>query len=155
MWLDILVVVLLAGFALAGGLRGRLAAGLSVINLLLGYAVAVLAAVYAGPGLALRLGWPEFLGAPVVGAAAFLLSYFVLGRVAHFLKLREQRRRRGPRSFGDRFAGACFGCLRGALVVLLISFGAIWLDALRATGRAEFLPALGASRAALVTESLV
>jgi len=155
MWLDIVVVALLAGFALAGGLRGRLAAALSVINLLLAYAVAALAAVVGGPGLASRLGWPEVLGAAVIGAAAFLLSYFALGRLARFLKHREQRHLRGPRSFGDRFTGACFGFLRGGLVVLLLSFAAIWLDALRSTGGAEFLPPLGRSRAAWVTESLV
>jgi len=155
MWLDLFVVGLLLAFALAGGLRGGLAAGLSVLTLVLAYSVAVIAAVYAGPGLAARLGWPEFLAAPAVGAVAFLVSYFSMGLLAHFLTQRERRRRRVPRSFGDRVAGACFGCLRGGLLVLLLSFGAIWLDALRATGRAEFLPALGPSRAAAVTETLV
>jgi len=155
MWLDLVVVGLLLAFALVGGVRGGLAAGLGVLTLVLAYAVGALTAVYAGPALALRLGWPEFLGAAAVGAIAFLTSYFAMGLLAHFLTQRERRRRRVPRSFGDRFAGACFGCLRGALLVLLLSFGAIWLDALRSTGKAEFLPALGPSRAAAVTETLV
>ena len=55
----------------------------------------------------------------------------------------------------DRFFGACLGLVRGGLVVLLICVLAIWLDALRSSGKAEFLPAVADSRAAAVTGDVV
>jgi membrane protein required for colicin V production len=155
MWLDTIVIAVLACFITAGVLRGGLAAGMSVASLVVAYAVAIFGATRSGPGLAEQLGLPGILGPPLVGAVLFLVTYLAMGVLSALLKRRERKRRRGPRSLRDRFLGGSFGLLRGGLVVLLLSVLAIWLDALRATGRAEFLPEIGASRAAAVTESVV
>jgi uncharacterized membrane protein required for colicin V production len=155
MWLDTIVIAILACFITAGVLRGGLAAGMSVASLVVAYAVAILGATRSGPGFAEQLGLPGILGAPLVGAVLFLVTYFAMGILSALLKRRERKRRQGPRSSRDRFLGGCFGLLRAGLVVLLLSVLAIWLDALRATGRAEFLPEIGASRAVAVTEAVV
>jgi len=155
MWLDTIVIAILACFIIAGVLRGGLAAGMSVASLVVAYAVAILGATRSGPDVAEQFGLPGILGAPLVGAVLFLVTYFAMGVLSTMLKRRERKRRRGPRSLRDRVLGGCFGLLRGGLVVLLLSVLAIWLDALRASGRADFLPELGASRAAAVTESVV
>jgi uncharacterized membrane protein required for colicin V production len=155
MWLDTVVIAILACFVTAGVLRGGLAAGMSVVTLAVAYAVAILGATRSGPGVAEQLGLPGILGAPIVGAVLFLVAYFVMSAVSAKLKRWERKRRLGSRSVRDRFLGGCFGLLRGGLIVLLLSVLAIWLDALRETGTADFLPELGSSRAAAVTESIV
>jgi len=155
MWLDILALVILAGFALAGLLRGGLASGMSLASLLVAYAVGFGCATAFGAGAAAHLGVAELLGPPLVGAVSFLAAYFAMGLLSWGLKRREQKRRTGARSVRDRFLGACFGMARGGLVVLLLCVLALWLDALRASGKAEFLPEVGASRAAEITSELV
>jgi membrane protein required for colicin V production len=155
MWFDTIVIAILACFITIGVLRGGLVAGMSVASLAVAYAVAILGATWSGPGVAEQLGLPGVLGVPLVGAVLFLAAYFVMGVVSALLKRWERKRRQGPRSARDRFLGGCFGLVRGGLVVLLLSVLAIWLDALRATGRAEFLPEIGASRATAATESVV
>jgi membrane protein required for colicin V production len=155
MWLDAIVIALLACFVTAGVLRGGLAAGMSLASIVVAYAVAILGATRAGPAVAEQLALPGILGAPLAGAVLFLVTYFAMGAVSALLKRRERERRQGPRSARDRFLGGCFGLLRGVLVVLLLSVLAIWLDALRAAGKAEFVPEIGASRAAAATESIV
>jgi uncharacterized membrane protein required for colicin V production len=155
MWLDIVVIAILVGFTTLGAVRGGLTAGMSVLSLVAAYTVAVVGATRSGPGVAEQLGLPGVLGAPLVGAVLFLVTYFAVGILASLLKRRERKRRSGPRSVRDRFLGGCFGFVRGGFVVLLLSVLAIWLDALRATGTAEFVPAIGDSRAAAVTESVV
>jgi hypothetical protein len=155
MWLDLLALALLSGFALAGLLRGGLATGMSVATLVVAYGVAFGCASACGPGAAARLGVSDWLGPPLVGAGAFLVVFLAMGVLGAVLKRREQRRREGPRSPRDRLLGACFGLARGGLVVLLLCVLAIWLDALRSSGRADFLPAIGQSRAAALTGDVV
>lgn len=155
MWLDTLVLVVLACFGLAGAVRGGLASALSVITLLGAYAAAIFAATHYGASAAERLGLSEFVGPPLAGVAAFFVGYFGLGIASAVLKRRERRRRNGSRSAGDRLIGMGFGALRGGVVVLLLCMLAIWLDAFRSAGLAPFVPELGSSRAAEVTESVV
>jgi len=155
MWLDAIVIAILACFVTAGVLRGGMAAGMSVASIVVAYAVAIAGAAHSGPAVAEQLGLPGILGPPLAGAALFLVAYFVMGVVSSLLRRREQKRRSGPRSARDRFVGGCFGLLRGGLVVLLLCVLAIWLDALRAAGRADFVPEIGPSRATAVTESIV
>jgi uncharacterized membrane protein required for colicin V production len=155
MWLDATVIAILALFTTIGIVRGGLVSCMSALSLVVAYAAAIVGATRYGPAAAGRFALPGILGPPLVGLALFLAAYFTMGVASSLLKGRERRRRRGPRSVRDRFLGACFGGLRGAFVALLLATLAIWLDALRATGTAEFLPPVGASRAAVVTESLV
>ena len=155
MWLDILALTILAGFAFGGLLRGGLATGMSLLSLLVAYAVGFGCARAFGAEAAVRFELPELLGPPLIGAVSFLLAYIVMAALSALLKRQEKRRRTGARSARDRFFGACLGLVRGGLVVLLLSVLAIWLDALRSNGQAGFLPAVGASRAAAVTGDVV
>jgi uncharacterized membrane protein required for colicin V production len=156
MWLDVIAVALLGFFAGMGALRGGLASGMALLSLGVAYASAIVAAPRLGPGLAQQLGAPELLGVPIAGTLAFAVAYLAMGIVSAVLRRIERRRRRGfPRSARDRFVGSVFGAVRGAGIVLLLSWLALWIDALRATGVVEDLPELGSSTAAAMTESVV
>jgi membrane protein required for colicin V production len=156
MWLDGLALLVLGLFTGMGVLRGGLATGMSLVSLGVAYAAAIASASRLGPVLAGSLGIPEFLGLPLAGTLAFIAAYLLMGVLTTILRRSEHRRRRGaPRSARDRFLGAVFGAARGGLIVLLLSWLAIWVDALRATGTVEGLPALGDSTAAAVTGSVV
>jgi len=155
MWLDIVTLVILAGFSVAGLLRGVLVTGMGLLSLLVAYTVAFVCAKAFGAEVAARFELNDLLGPPLVGAVSFLAAYFAMGLLTTLLKRREQRRRTGPRSARDRFLGASLGLVRGGLVVVLLCVMAIWLDALRSTGRAEFLPAVSGSRAVAVTGDVV
>ena len=156
MWLDAFALVVLGLFAGVGMARGALAAALSLFSLFAAYGAAILLGARLGPMLAERTGVPEFGGVVIVGTGAFFVTFIIVGIVGSFLRRREARRRRGlPRSARDRFLGAAFGTARGALVVLLLCYLAIWVDVLRQTGTAEILPEVGDSAAAAVTESVV
>jgi uncharacterized membrane protein required for colicin V production len=156
MWLDAFALVVLGLFAGVGVARGGLATGLSLFSLFAAYGAAIVLGGSLGPRVADRTGMPEFGGVAIVGTCAFFLTFIVVGIIGSILRRREARRRRGqPRSARDRFLGATFGVVRGALVVLLLCYLAIWLDVLRQTGTAEILPGVGDSAAAAVTESVV
>jgi uncharacterized membrane protein required for colicin V production len=155
MWLDAVALLLLGIFAGMGAMRGALASGMSVLTLVAAYCAAIWAAASFGPEAAELAGVPEWLGMPVAGTAAFVLAFVVMGIVSAILNRLERRKRDGSRSPRDRFLGGAFGALRGALVVLLLSYLALWVDALRATGTVEALPELGSSAAAAMTENVV
>lgn len=151
MWLDTVVIAILVIFTLIGFLRGSLAAGVSVLTLVVAYGVAFVGATRGGAAAAARLNLAEAIGPPLVGCVLFFLSFAVVGSLGGFFVRRQRRRLKGPRSAGDRLLGGCFGFLRGGFLVLLISFAAIWLDVLRSSGRADFIPSIAGSRAAAVT----
>jgi len=155
MWLDAVALLLLGIFAGMGAMRGALASGLSVLTLAAAYGAAIWAAPSFGPEAAELVGVPEWLGMPVAGTVAFLLTFVVMGLVSLMLCRAERRKHRGSRSPRDRFLGGAFGAVRGALVVLLLSYLALWVDALRTTGTVAGIPELGSSAAAAVTEDLV
>jgi uncharacterized membrane protein required for colicin V production len=155
MWLDAIALLLLGIFAGMGAMRGALASGLSVLTLAAAYGAAIWAAPRFGPEAAELVGVPEWLGMPVAGTAAFLLTIVGMGLVSAILRRRERRKRCDSRSPRDRFLGGAFGAVRGALVVLLLSYLALWVDALRTTGTVEAIPELGPSAAAAVTETVV
>jgi uncharacterized membrane protein required for colicin V production len=155
MWLDALALLILGLFAGVGALRGGLASGLSLLTLGVAYTSAILAAPVYG-GLAAELfGTPGWLGMPIAGSVAFLLALVVMSVVSRVLRRLEKRGQGEGRSARDRFAGGVFGAVRGGLVVLLLSYLAIWVDALRTTGTAPELPEIGPSAATSVTETLV
>jgi hypothetical protein len=156
MWLDAIALLVLGGFAGMGVLRGGLVTGMGLVSLGAAYGAGIAAAARFGRPVADWIGLPEYLGLPIAGMAGFTLAYAAMGVVTTLLRRRSERRLRGqPRSPRDRFAGAIFGALRGALVVLLLCWLAIWVDALRATGTLEGLPALEGSKAADLTGSVV
>ena len=68
---------------------------------------------------------------------------------------RTLRRGDGARSSRDRFLGGAFGMLRGLLVVVLVSWLAVWVDALRASGVAPDLPSVENSAAASVSSDII
>ena len=154
MWLDVIALLVMGFFIGQGALRGGFATGFGLLTLVLAYTAAIVTAPRLGPGLARELGMPELVGVPLAGTAAFAVTYLGIAIAAGVLKRARFLRRGGP-SVRDRLFGGVFGALRGGLVVLLVSWLAIWVDALRTTGIVESVPAVGPSVAASVTETTV
>jgi hypothetical protein len=154
-WLDATALVILGLFAGMGALRGGLAAGLQLATLLAAYGAALLAGSRLAGRAAAAFGVPELAGGAIAGTLAFLASFVALGVLAAWV--RRARRPVGgeARSPRDRFLGGVCGALRGAFAVLLLSWLALWTDALRATGVVESLPAVEGSRAAELTSAAV
>jgi membrane protein required for colicin V production len=153
MWLDVLALLVLGLFAGMGALRGGLASALSLLSLGVSYAAALWAAPRFGERAAELTGAPALLGMPIAGTLAFAAAFLAMGLLSFALKRLE--RREDPRSPRDRFVGGVFGAARGVLVVFLLAYLALWVDALRSTGTVEALPELGDSTAAALTGSVV
>jgi uncharacterized membrane protein required for colicin V production len=155
MWLDALALLILGLFVGAGALRGALASGLSLLSLGVAYGAAIAAAPRLGPLAARSLGVPQFVGMALAATAVFLVAFVVMGIASRLLRRLEGRRGPEARSARDRFLGGLFGGMRGALVVLLLSWLALWVEVLRTTGVVENLPEVGSSKAAAVTGSVI
>ena len=155
MWLDVVALILLGVFIGMGCLRGALASFLGLAALVAGYAAAVAAAPSLGPKLPLWPELPAVVHVALAGCGVFLLVYLSIA-IAGKLAVRAQRERTGgTHSLRDRFLGGVFGAVRGAFVVLLVSWLALWLDALRATGAAPGVPQVAGSTAAQATSAVV
>jgi len=126
MWIDAIALLVLAIFAWRGARSGALASGLSLAGFALGYAAAIFAGMYAGGIAAGLCGVSALLGAPIAGTVAFLFVSFGLAVVSFVLR----RRSDAAPSAASRVGGACFGALRGSLLVVLIGVLAVWIDAL-------------------------
>jgi len=154
MWLDVVALILLGVFIGMGCLRGALASFIGLAALVAGYAAAVAAAPALGPKLPLSPELPAIAGVVLAGSGVFLLAYLSIS-IAGKLAVRAQRERSGgTHSLRDRFLGGVFGAVRGAFLVLLVSWLALWLDALRATGSAV-VPEVAGSAAAQATSAVV
>ena len=154
MWLDVVALVLLGVFIGIGCLRGALASFCGLAALIAGYAAAVAAAPALGPKLPLTPETPAIVGVALAGCGIFLLVYLSIA-IAGKLAVRAQRERSGDtRSVRDRFLGGVFGAVRGGFLVLLVSWLALWLDALRATG-SPVVPEVASSAAAQATSAVV
>ncbi len=154
MWLDLVSLGILGLFALVGALRGALASALALASLAAGYGAAIAFGPALAPTLSDDFGIPEILALPVAGSAAFLVTYLSVGIGASLLR-RLARLRARPRGGLDRLGGALLGAARGSLLVLLVSWLALWVDVLRANGTLPFLPELRDSKAAEATGYLV
>ncbi len=133
--MDLLAITILGLFAAFGAWRGVVATGAGVVTLVVAYASAVFGAAVFGDGVGAELGRGSMLGPVVAGSGIFALVLLVFGILSKILR-RWDRGRLGdePRTACDRLGGACFGLLRGSLVVLLLSVLLTWLDAARDMG---------------------
>lgn len=154
MWLDLLALVILVVFAIIGAARGPLRAGMGLLALIVGYLAAILLAPMFGPAVSNALGVSEWLALPLGGTLAFAAGYGGIALLA-FLLRRFGGRHDDERTPRDIFLGAIFGVVRGGLVVLLVSWLALWLDALRATGGDVPIPSVEGSAAATLTGGVV
>ncbi|HEY5657253.1 MAG TPA: CvpA family protein [Myxococcota bacterium] len=154
MWLDAIALIILTAFAVLGALRGALATAMGLLSLAVAYGSGLTLGPVLGPSLAGRMDLPTPLGVALAGTGAFLAAYVAMGIVSALVR-RLARRHDGERSARDRFLGGVVGAVRGGLIVLLLSWLALWVDALRATGTVESLPELGPSKAAAVTGEIV
>jgi uncharacterized membrane protein required for colicin V production len=155
MWLDVLVIAVLGWFSWAGARQGGLAAGLGILTLVVAYGTAFIAAPILGAPVANGLGVSPLLGVPVAGSIAFLVAFVAMAIVSKILRRRAGDADDEGRSIRDRFLGGAFGAVRGAFVVVLLCYLALWVEALRLSGSADGLPKLGNSAAAAVTSSVV
>jgi uncharacterized membrane protein required for colicin V production len=155
MWLDVVALILLGVFVGMGWLRGAIASFSGLAALAAGYAAAIAFAPALGPALPLGPQTPGLFGVALAGCLLFVGVYLLVS-VAGSLARRAQRDRNGDdHSVRDRFLGAVFGGVRGAFVVLLVSWLALWLDALRATGADPVVPEVSESTAARATSAAV
>lgn len=142
-WIDIALLSVLAVSVLLGLARGFTFEVLSLV----GWVVAYFAALWFSPALAphIPLGGPgSALNQGVAFFAAFVLALLLWGLGARLLSLLIKS---SPLSVLDRLLGACFGLLRGLVLLLAVatlmaltpwarsaawqaSQGAMWLNGL-------------------------
>jgi uncharacterized membrane protein required for colicin V production len=154
MWLNALAALVLFACVASGAWRGALATGLGIAVLVFSYTAAVLGGPALAPAVGGALGLAGVPATLAASTASFAIVYALLGIAA------RRARRLGPRenvgrSPRDRFLGASFGALRGALLALMVVYLAMWLDALRATRGGGESPEVGDSIAAAITSSVV
>lgn len=155
MWLDAIALILMLGFSLFGARKGAVAAGMGLLCLAVAYTAAISFAGDLGTPLAGALGAPELLAIPLGGTAAFAGAFACMSVVSWVVRRQTALPEGYRRSIRDRFVGGVLGTLRGGCVVLLLSYLALWVDALRVTGAEPMLPAVEGSTAAVLTEQVV
>lgn len=132
MLLDLLAVVVLLAFLAFGAARGAVTSGAGVVTLIVGYTIGFVSASLFGSPLAAALQLPSIVGPPLAGSLGFFAAFLVCGGVSSVLKGWDRERLGDlPRGGGDRALGAAFGLVRGGLVVVLLAWMAIWVDAAR------------------------
>jgi hypothetical protein len=129
---DLLAIGLLALLSIRGAQRGALAGLLGLATLGLAYGAALLAGSRLGGAAAAAFGVPELVGTVIASTIAGTGALAALGLAARAACRAEARRREreGGRSGGDRVAGAAFGALRAALLLLLVGWLGLWGEAL-------------------------
>jgi hypothetical protein len=141
MWVDALVLALIAALAWAGARRGAAVAGAQLVGLPLAYAGAAGAAFAFGPPLAHELGWAEAAGSLAAGTLGLVVAQLLVGSVTRAL------RARGDEPEGASQAlGALFGALRGALFALPLLWLAGLAEGARVAGVRPELPDLSGAR---------
>jgi len=153
MWLDLVAVLLIALLAGLGAWRGGFRTGMALAALVVGYVVSVLGASPLAPVLGRWLDWPDFVLVTVAGTLLFFAGYAAV-LLLRFALLRAGVVAGEP-SATARWCGAALGAVRGALLVLIVAYFALWLDALRATGRELPFPPVSDSATAHVTSAVV
>jgi uncharacterized membrane protein required for colicin V production len=159
MVLDLIALAILGFFVLMGALRGGVASGMGLLTLVLSYGGAVWAAQSLGGATSEKLGISPLLGPALAGTAGFLATAIFVGVIGSLVR-RWAEGLRGDSRMGvaNRWLGGVFGFVRGTLVVVLISWLVIWLDAARETGAFDGLdavPDIQISSAAKITQKVV
>jgi uncharacterized membrane protein required for colicin V production len=159
MLLDVILCSLLGAFVLMGAYRGAPAAGTSVVSLLLAYGGGVYCAQNLSQALGDRLAISSLYAGVVAGSLGFVATFIVAGLLGSLLRGWDRDRLDGDsRGWLDRAGGGLFGGIRGGLVVLLLTWLVIWLDAARDLGAIEDieqLPQTEASSFASATRTVV
>ena len=140
MWLDLLVLALIAFLAGFGARSGAAVAGLRLAALPLAYAGAIGAAWAFGPALGREVGWADPAGALVAGTVGLLAVQLLLS-----LGTRALRSESSPTP-SSQALGAVFGALRGALFALPILWLAGLSEGARLAGVRPDLPDLSTAR---------
>jgi uncharacterized membrane protein required for colicin V production len=153
MWLDLVALVLIALLAGLGAWRGGFRTGMSLAALVVGYAVAMVGSSALAPRLGLYLDWPKLALVPLAGTLLFFAGYAAVA-LLRFALIRAGVGAGEPGS-AARLCGAVLGGVRGTLLVLIVAYLALWLDALRATGRELPLSPVSDSATARVTSAVV
>ena len=130
-----------------GALRGGIAGLMGVVTLLFSYVTGIWAARAFGISVSQVLDVSHLAGPAIAGVAVFLATATTLGLAAKHLR-RWAGGLRGDSRMGiaNRWLGGFFGLLRGGLVVMLVAWVTIWLNA---------LPGIRDTATARVTETLV
>lgn len=159
MLLDLILFGFLAAFVAVGAHRGGLASGTSVVTLLLAYGGGIFCAQNLSEPLAARLAISELYAGVAAGSLGFIGSFVIAGLLGSLLRRwDEERLGEDSRGVADRAIGGLFGALRGGLVVLLLTWLVIWLDAARDLGAIQGLaqlPETENSRFAAATRTVV
>ncbi len=141
MWVDALVLALIACLAWAGARRGAAVAGVQLVGLPLAYAGAVGGAFAFGPALAEELGWAEAVGTLVAGTAGLVGVQLFVSALTRALRDREE-----DPAGASQALGAVFGALRGALFALPLLWLAGLSEGARLAGVRPELPDLSSAR---------
>jgi hypothetical protein len=135
MWVDGLVLLLIALLTWFGARRGAAVAGVQLVGLPLAYGGAAGGAFAFGPALAAELGWSEAVGTLAAGSAGLVLVQLLVSALTRVL--RKPREELAPSS---QAVGAVFGALRGALFALPLLWLAGFAEGARVTGVRPELP---------------
>ncbi len=159
MALDLIFLAILLMLVALGAWRGAVASGAGLLALVAGYAGALATATHAAEPIGRTLGLPGLMAPAVAGTLGFAVVWLVASAVGEVAVAWDRERiDGGERGIGDRVAGGLVGCVRGALVVVLLAVLASWLDAARDLGAAPGLAAMpdaGGSSAVAASGELV
>jgi hypothetical protein len=141
MWVDALVLALIAYLAWAGARRGAAMAGVQLVGLPLAYAGAVGAAFAFGPALAREVGWSEAAASLAAGTLGLVLVQLFVSAVTRALRERSE-----DLAGSSQAVGAVFGALRGALFALPLLWLAGLAEGARVAGVRPELPDLSGAQ---------
>jgi uncharacterized membrane protein required for colicin V production len=156
MWLDLFALAVLAYLTLSGARRGALVSFLRAFSLLGAYGAAFLLGPPLGARAADLLGVPALVALGVAGAAVFLAAIALLSIVTAFIRRAQKHRDiEQERHPGDRAAGALFGALQGAFLVVLLGLLAGWVEVGRKAGALAGLPDPGGHTVAAAAQTAI
>jgi hypothetical protein len=153
MALDLLSLVILTVFAVLGAVRGALRTGVRLGCWILGYVGAVLGASSVGPIVTGVLGVAPPLSI-AIGGALILLGVWILGTGVIWIVEKHRDEEEDPTA-GGRLGGIAFGGLQGMLVVLILGWLGLWVQAAHEVGASVPVPAPGDSVTTNVTSQVV